>query len=353
MRTKHIHIPSDSKLLQLIYSEVEQKVITNKQNIRLTLVFKFLFFTALCYLLYTSLLVVSSKLSFILFYVLYGCASLLFAFNFGHDLSHNTIFHSKKLNHLLFILVYTTVGAHAEAWKQRHIDSHHYAPNVKAYDSDLNITNLIRVIPKSNYAWFHRYQHWYAPLAYTTYSLYWIFIKDILLLKTYLQSKAENKTRYLGSFLLQKTCYIGYLLFIPILFCKHSWPWVLLGFIVMHLVQSFFLLFTFFMTHHVEGTIYPSTNEDGSINTSWIMNQVKSSNDMHPFSTIANFIFGGFNNHIAHHLFPHYHHIFYPHINRILYPLLKQHGVKPNQTSYVGGMRSHWIHLKNLSFAHS
>ena len=70
------------------------------------------------------------------------------------------------------------------------------------------------------------------------------------------------------------------------------------------------------MTHHVEATEYPTTDENGYINTSWLMNQIKSSNDMHPFSETANFILGGFNNHIAHHLFPHYHHIYYPKLNR-------------------------------------
>jgi linoleoyl-CoA desaturase len=61
------------------------------------------------------------------------------------------------------------------------------------------------------------------------------------------------------------------------------------------------------MTHHVEHTEYPSV-QNGVINSSWLMNQVKSSNDMYPFSPAANFIFGGFNNHTAHHLFPHIHH---------------------------------------------
>src|SRR5660398_289973 len=98
--------------------------------------------------------------------------------------------------------------------------------------------------------------------------------------------------------------YIFIILIMPLFFSQQAWPVVVIGFILMHLIQSLFLLFTFFMTHHVTNTLYPETNREGNIKSSWFMNQVKSSNDMHPFSKTANFILGGFNNHIAHHLFP-------------------------------------------------
>ena len=101
------------------------------------------------------------------------------------------------------------------------------------------------------------------------------------------------------------------------------------------------------MTHHVLKTEYPTTDVDGLIKTSWIMNQIKSSNDMHPFSELANFILGGFNNHIAHHLFPHVHHIHYPKLNRILYKILEENEIYPNQTSYFGGIVSHLKLLKS------
>jgi len=117
----------------------------------------------------------------------------------------------------------------------------------------------------------------------------------------------------------------------------------------MHLLQSLFLLFTFFMTHHVEETEYFSVDEEGMIRTSWLANQIKSSNDFYPFSKTANFIFGGFNNHIAHHLFPHIHHVHYPELNKILYGILIENDIRPNVTSFTGGIVSHLRHLRNLS----
>jgi len=349
MRDKHIHVAQESALLKLIYQQVELKLLVNNRQFLRKIWVKFAFYfsaSAVCYALLYS---IQNPILFLLSYVLYGFAVLLFAFNFSHDFSHNTIFKSKKLNNLCFTLIYSMVGAHAEAWKHRHISSHHYAPNVEAYDSDLNITKLIRVIPNSAHFWFHKYQHIYAPLTYTTYSLFWIFIKDFVILYSKDEYTAKKDLRYHMSFWVQKIFYITLTIVLPLIYSQQIWYMVLAGFLAMHLTQSLFLLFTFFMTHHVEQTEYPTTNDSGYINSSWLMNQVKSSNDMHPFSETANFILGGFNNHIAHHLFPHVHHIHYPKVNRILYDILLQNNITPNQTSYWGGIVSHLKLLKRMS----
>lgn len=350
MRDKHIHIAHDSELLKNIYRQVEENLVIVNRVFYLKLWTKFIFYFILSTCLYVLLYTAENPVSFVLCFVLYGFSSLLFAFNFAHDCSHNTIFKSKKLNNLCFISIYTIVGAHAEAWKNRHVHSHHYAPNVEDYDSDLKITNLIRVIPNSKHFWFHRFQHIYAPIAYTTYSLFWVFIKDFVILFSKDEYTAKKGVKYHLSFWTQKLVYVTHIFVLPLLFTQQSWYIVLTAFLLMHLSQSLFLLFTFFMTHHVEATEYPTTDENGSIRTSWLMNQIKSSNDMHPFSETANFILGGFNNHIAHHLFPHYHHIHYPKLNRILYDILTTNDIKPNQTTYWGGLVSHLRLLKRMSY---
>lgn len=321
----------------------------NQRAFFATLSVKFLVYFSLGTWTYTLLYSAQLAAYFLLAYIAYGLVSLLVAFNFSHDFSHNTVFKSKGHNNLCFILIYTLVGAHAEAWKQRHIHSHHYAPNVEAYDSDLKISKLIRVIPFSAYRWYHRFQHLYAPFAYMSYSLFWVFIKDVVLLFSEDAYTKKKGRRYHLSFWTQKLVYLTFILLLPLLLSGQPWYLVGVGFLLMHLVQSLFLLFTFFMTHHVEGTAYPQTDSTGTIHCSWLMNQVDSSNDMHPYSEVANFILGGFNNHIAHHLFPHIHHLYYPKINRILYPLLRTHGIIPHQTSYWGGLVSHLRLLKRMS----
>lgn len=348
MRDKHIYIARDSELLKSIYRQVDKNLVIDNRSFLLKIWTKFIFYFSFFVFCYSLLYIINSPIYFVLTFSLYGFVSLLIAFNFSHDFSHNTIFKSKKLNNLCFIFIYALIGAHAEAWKKRHINSHHYAPNVEDYDSDLKITKLIRVTPSSKHFWYHKYQHIYAPFAYTTYSLFWVFIKDFVILFSKDKYTEKKDLPYHLSFWAQKIFYLTFILVFPILFSNQTWSIVLIGFLLMHLTQSLFLLFTFFMTHHVEETEYPTTDEKGYINTSWIMNQIKSSNDMHPFSNTANFILGGFNNHIAHHLFPHYHHIHYPELNRILYDILLRNNIKPNQTTYWGGVISHLKLLKRM-----
>ncbi len=351
MKDKHIHSPQDSALMKEIQLQMSKEMDNNPIPFAVFLWFKFAFYFALSIGLYASIFIITNPYLFVFICILYGYATILFALNFAHDFSHNTIFKSKKANNLGFITIFTLLGAHAESWKQRHIQAHHHAPNVEDYDSDLKISKLIRVLPNSPYSWYHRFQHIYAPFAYTIYSLFWIFVKDVVLLFSKDDFVEKKDWRYHLLFWIQKSIYITYILLLPILFSKQSIFIVVMGFFLMHLCQSVFLLFTFFMTHHVEKTVYPTSNKAGQINTSWFMNQVESSNDMHPFSAVANFIFGGFNNHILHHLFPHIHHIYYPKLNKLLYKMLKDKGITPNQTSYFGGILSHLRLLKRLSLS--
>jgi len=349
MKNKHIQNAGDTELLKKICKAVDEKLIINKQKTALLMLAKFIVYFSLVVIFYTLLFQLNNPIIFCLAYISFGLSSILFAFNFAHDFSHNTIFKSINWNNFGYMAIYTMVGAHAESWKYRHVHSHHFAPNVEGQDSDLKISKLIRVIPNSKHYWFNRYQHLYAPIAYTSYSLFWVFIKDFYILFSN-ESKGKNKNiRYQLSFWIQKAVYVSYILLIPLIFSKQHEVIVLLGFLLMHLAQSLFLLFTFFITHHVESMSYPTTNDDGFINSSWLMNQIKSSNDFYPFSNIANFIFGGFNNHIAHHIFPNIHHLHYPQLSRILYQTLSEHKITPNQTTYFGGVMSHLRLLKSMS----
>lgn len=178
MKDKHISIAEDSDLLKQIYSTVHQSMHINRQTTARLLWIKALVYLLLAAAAYFLIYKSTNTIMLVACYITYGLITVLLGFNFAHDFSHNTIFRNKQLNNLCFTFLYTLLGAHAEAWKYRHINSHHYAPNVKDYDSDLQITSLIRVEPDSQYKWFHRYQHLYAPLAYTSYSLYWVTIKD-------------------------------------------------------------------------------------------------------------------------------------------------------------------------------
>ena len=345
MRDKHLHIEDDNNLLRTIQRTVAQELVVDRRRFNLTIAFKMIFYPGAALTSYLLLYNIQQAWLFLLCFIVYGFCILLFAFNFAHDFSHGTIFRRAAWDNLCFILIYTLNGAHAEAWKKRHIESHHFAPNVEHYDSDLEITGLIRVLPNSPHRWYHRFQHLYAPLAYTTYSLYWVLVKDFHIFI----NNERRSAGYVMSFVTQKAFYVLYILVLPLIYSLQPWYVVIGSFVIMHLCQSLFLLLTFFMTHHVDGLEYPLVDSKGIITTSWVMNQVRSSNDMYPFSETANFIFGGFNNHIAHHLFPHIHHIHYAQLSRVLYRVLQEHGITPHQTTYWGGICGHMRLLKRMA----
>ncbi len=181
MKDRHINIIEDSRLLKKVIAEVDNGLKANSTAITILLIVKFCVYSFLVVFFYSLLFSTENQLLFFMAYIAFGLSAVLFGFNFAHDFSHNTVFKNKNINNAGFTILYTLVGAHAEAWKYRHIHSHHYAPNVKDYDSDLQITDLIRVEPDSPYKWFHRYQHWYALITYMSYSLYWVFIKDFMI----------------------------------------------------------------------------------------------------------------------------------------------------------------------------
>lgn len=345
MKDRHLSSPRDRALLQHLHRTVATELPRRRNRTVAILCAKLILYGTMLGGAYAGMIYAENPALLTISYICFGLAAVLLGFNFAHDFSHNTVFRSRTANSAGFILLYTVLGAHAEAWRHRHVHSHHYAPNVHGHDSDLAITNLIRVEPESPLLGFHRFQHWYAPLAYTSYSLYWVFIKDFVIYFSEIAPQCRS-ARYHLSFWLQKCSYLGIVLITPLI-CARVHPMVVVaGFLAMHLLQSLFLLFTFFITHHVEETAYFQPDAAGKIPSSWLENQVRSSNDFYPFSTAANFLFGGFNNHIAHHLFPHVHHVHYPELSRILYRELLEAGITPNATGYFSGIRSHLRHLR-------
>ena len=345
MKAKHLSVSKDTAILVLLRSEVKKKLKINDNLVIKHLLKKSIIYGLVTVILYSLLFTTRSMVGFIFCYVFFGIITVLLTFNFAHDFSHNAIFKSKKKNQTGFWFLFTLAGAHSKSWGERHVSSHHFAPNVMGYDTDLAISKLIRVIPESQFLWFHKYQYLYASILYSIYSLYWVFVKDFVLLLS-----VKRKFKYHLDYWFQKIVYVLYMVIIPMVFSAQSYNMVILGFLVMHLVQSVFLLFTFFITHHVVSSVYPKVNNESIIQSSWVMNQVNSSNDFHPFSSVANFIFGGFNSHIAHHLFPNIPHCYHTELNKIIYMVLRKNNIEPNFTTFFGGVKSHLLHLKNMGY---
>ena len=248
MKAKHLNIPADKDLYKSISLQVNATLDMDKRKANQYFILKALFYLSVTALSYISIFLITNPLLFILNLILFGFIAVLLCFNFAHDLSHNAIFRKPFLNNMIFEFIYTLVGAHPEAWKNRHLHSHHFAPNVEHFDTDLAITGLIRVLPNGNKKWYHKYQHIYATFAYMSYSFYWVFIKDFMVLKKFAPKKAKHQIRYYLTFVVLKSFYIIYLLILPILFAQQPIWVVITAFLTMHMIQS---VYTLFLQHFI------------------------------------------------------------------------------------------------------
>ncbi|WP_211166264.1 fatty acid desaturase [Mucilaginibacter robiniae] len=98
---------------------------------------------------------------------------------------------------------------------------------------------------------------------------------------------------------------------------NQHWYTVLVAFLTMHVTASAFGVTALLSTHADEYAEFPLPPEDVSVNMTWAMYQISETKDFSPNSKVVNFLFGEFNHHVAHHLFPTVAHTYYPAITPI------------------------------------
>ncbi|UEQ79187.1 fatty acid desaturase [Chryseobacterium arthrosphaerae] len=117
----------------------------------------------------------------------------------------------------------------------------------------------------------------------------------------------------------------------------------------MHLTISLFFVLTLIISHLSLETDFPKADENGYLPYDYYEHQLAVSLDYHPTSRLANWIFGGFNSHAAHHLFPGLPHTVYA----IITPAIKKAAVRNNfpyhEKSIVNAVLSHYQYLRKLS----
>lgn len=286
-------------------------------------------------------------------YLMVGFCLLILGMTLGHDAAHQCLTGNTKWDNLIFAIIFGLQGLNPSLWKFKHNSSHHAYPNITHMDSDLEITPLLRLSPYQKRKQIHRYQHLYAPILYMFASLNWIFVYDLKMLFKYKhgnlylnKSRAENEY-----FIAVKLIYVSLYLVLPCLFSTFPFTFILMAFLIMHGMLSLFISFTFFISHHVTHTQYAGLEKESHIHASWLIQQITSTVDFHPYSKFFNYIFGGFHAHVAHHLFPGVSHIHYPALTLIIRPVLKENNIPYHAITFLGGVKSHLKHLKNLGQA--
>jgi linoleoyl-CoA desaturase len=315
---------------------------------------KFAGYALLYIVLYSSLFIPAIHSHFYLLtlnYVLFGLTGILLAFNCAHDCVHHTFSKNKALNNIVFYLVFNLQGVNSRLWYKRHISSHHIFPNVDGCDADIDDNPFMRLSPHHTVRKYQKYQHIYAVFLYLVYTLHWIFIKDFIYLKKKNLANLKNQ-QYSSAFVLEllvlKIAYLMLLIGLPAIFTTASLQQVLLAFLVMHFVISIFFVLTLIISHLCLETEFPKVDANGELPYDYYEHQLAVSLDYHPESKLANIIFGGFNSHTAHHLFPGKQHTLYTRITPLIKAKAQKFNLPYKEKTIPQAIISHFRYLKKL-----
>src|SRR5688572_12674366 len=181
METKIKFNPTSHDFFQSLNRVVLQHLQTNKllKKAKWLLWIKALVYFSLHATAYVNLFAFNhSAFGLVLAYCLVGLSGMLLAFNVSHDACHDTFSNNKKLNRWLYLISFNLQGVSGYLWQIRHISSHHLFPNVDGCDADIDNNPILRLSPQHPMRSFQKYQHLYAIIIYSIYSLHWLLIKD-------------------------------------------------------------------------------------------------------------------------------------------------------------------------------
>lgn len=285
-------------------------------------------------------------------YIALGLTGILLAFNCAHDCVHNTFSRYKKVNQIIYYITFNLQGVNARLWRKRHIASHHVFPNVDGCDADIDDNVFLRLSAHHPKRKIHAYQHLYATLLYCFYTLHWIMIKDFIYVRKKELANLRNQSHSfisVAEVVLLKLAYFTYMLVLPVFFTSIPVMMILFSFIMMHVTISLFFVLTLIISHLSLETDFPKADDEGYLPYDYYEHQLAVSLDYHPTSRLANWIFGGFNSHAAHHLFPGLPHTVYT----IITPAIRKAALRNNfpyhEKSIVDAVVSHYQYLKKLS----
>lgn len=271
------------------------------------------------------------------------CALIL-----GHEGVHGAYSKNKTANKLMTFM-FDFVGTSGYLWGLRHVHSHHPYTMIPGKDTDIAQTGMLTFEPLKDPKPIFKYQQYYTPFLYLFYTLQVVFKRDFV---DFFSNKIghktiKHKTKDLVEFLITKAIYFTYCLILPLVLSGAHWGWVLLGFVIMHMVESITAAVALFPAHLYEDSIFPYPDENGEMETTWAVHQLRVTTDFGTRFKIVGFFFGGINYHAVHHLFPDISHVHYHKIQPILEKTCAEFGVEHKVVpSLTEALISHWKLLR-------
>lgn len=288
-------------------------------------------------------------------YILLGLLVTLNVFNIVHDAVHHALFEKSKLNKRAALLL-DIMGGNSFVWGKRHVLYHHTFTNVPNWDIDVQQTELVKFNPRQQYKWHHQYQYLYMPVLYLFYSLNWILVrdfKDFYHKKSLVKQKTTIPLAEYYKLFTYKLLYVLYLVVIPVIYLSHQWYHFVTGILLMHWFTSALTLLVLLPSHLDEHAVFPEPDENLLLEDTWAVHQLKVTNDFGTNNWFLNFVMGGLNHHIAHHLFPKTNHNIIPHLTKKIEMAAKQNSLPYRCYTLKEVMVSHFKLLKKNGQRHN
>lgn len=284
--------------------------------------------------------------------ILLGMTKAFIGFNICHDAIHGGYSSNSNVNKALSLL-FNFIGANAYVWSITHNVVHHTYTNIPGHDEDIEVApGLLRLSPEDKSTKIQKYQHFYAFFLYSLASLSWVFRKDYVKffqkqIGSY-DNRKHPKKEYFNLFFFKGLYYIVFIV-IPLIVLDITWWQFIIGFVLMHMAEGLVLGLVFQLAHVVEGTDFPFPNEKGNIEEAWAVHQMRTTANFARKSRVAEFLCGGLNMQVEHHLFPKVCHIHYRQISEIVKATAEEFNVPYNeQPSFYTALKSHYKILKQM-----
>jgi len=240
-------------------------------------------------------------------------------FNIMHDGGHGSFSRSKFVNNLAAFSL-NILGGSSFMWNVKHNIIHHAYTNIDGVDDDIDIQPWLRMSTTQPKLAMHRYQHIYFWGLYALLYILWVFVLDFT---KYFKGKiGEMPLKKMSVadhiiFWAFKLFYCAVFIAVPI-YTVGFIPW-LVGFAIFGVVTGFVISIVFQLAHTVEHTHFPMPDEvTGKLYDEWAIHQLKTTANFAPKNKFINWMVGGLNFQIEHHLFPKISHIHYDKIRKIV-----------------------------------
>ncbi|MEI7669521.1 MAG: acyl-CoA desaturase, partial [Pseudomonadota bacterium] len=224
--------------------------------------------------------------------------------------------------------------------------------NIHEHDEDLELAPFIRLSPHMPRKKIHRLQQFFAFITYGLASIFWVLLKDYKKISQKNIGPYQNKKhprKEIFMLLLTKSLYYIYTIALPLIFMDITWWQFIIGYLTMHLTAGIILGVVFQLAHVVEDTEHPSADDEHKMSDSWIVHQLKTTNNFGMTNRFLNWFVGGLNFQIEHHLFPHICSVHYTKISKIVQATAKEYDMPYHyHKTFRAAVASHYRTLKQL-----